>query len=195
MPQRRWFVMSLLLMFFMTVSPTAASGPPAVGETLPAFALARPQAPGDLAYLGLPPLKDGEPSSFTLSQLGGKVLVIEIFSMYCPFCQKEAPIVNRIFDRLQADAALKDRIRFIGIGVGNSTFEVDYFRKTYAVPFPLIPDGDFTIHKQLGEVRTPFFIGLHLDGEQPGKIFFTQLGAFQDPEDFIKAFPHLAGLE
>jgi thiol-disulfide isomerase/thioredoxin len=180
----------------LTVLPTpaqAANAAPAAGERLPDFDLTWPASPDAAQYLGLPTEPAGA-RRFAPGQIAGDLLLIEIFSMYCPHCQKEAPVVNRLFQRLQSDGALAGRIKVIGIGVGNSEFEVSHFRQSYAIPFPLFADGDFAIHRRLGEVRTPFFIGLHLRGARAGRIFFTQLGPFPDPDTFLDEFRRLGGL-
>jgi hypothetical protein len=83
----------------------------------------------------------------------------------------------------------------IGIGIGNSDFEVDFFRKTYDVPFPLFSDGDFTIHQQLGEVRTPFFLVVRKDPDGQPRVAMTKLGGFFNAESFLEKIVASAKLQ
>lgn len=174
-----WLFLACLLI--QPVFLAAQDTPPAEGAKLPDIRLAIPDDAGYQAYLGI----TGE-GSFSLPQIKAKVVIIEIFSMYCPHCQREAPSVNDLFSKIQENKNLKDRVKLVGIGVGNSPFEVAYFKKTYAIQFPLFPDGDFIVHKQLGEVRTPYFIGIknHKDGTH--SVFYSKLGAIADNTGFLK---------
>jgi peroxiredoxin len=166
-----------------------AQGPPMVGEPFPDIRLAVPENPDHRAYLGL---SGKEPVS--LRAIDAEVLLIEIFNMYCPHCQREAPAVNRFFQRVQQDPALNRRVKLIGIGVGNSLFEVDHFRKVYQVPFPLFPDPDYQIHKTLGEVRTPYFIGIRFGGNGESRVFYSQLGGSKSAQKLLEQMLQSAGL-
>ena len=173
----------------LTPTPHPETTPaPAVGEQLPAINLTSPTDKSIRTYLGL---TETGIKTFSPTQIDCEILLIEIFSMYCPFCQREAPDVNKLFKLMQNDQNLSQRIKLIGIGVGNSAFEVGIFKNKYNVEFPLFADANFIIHKQLGQVRTPFFIAIASGGKKKDQILLTKLGSFSSPKKFLRS---LAGL-
>lgn len=178
----------LVALSFLAVSAVASAGKmPAIGDRLVDLRLPTPESAETREYLGLPP---GE--AFSATAIAGKILVIEIFSMYCPHCQREAPAVNRLYQAIQDSEPLRDRVKMIGIGVGNSTFEINHFRKHYSILFPLFPDEDFTVHKAIGEVRTPFFIVAALGPNDSGRILWTGSGSMGSLETFMARLNDLA---
>ena len=168
---------------------TATAAPPA-GAMLPEITLPIPTDPGSRSYLGLP---SGD--SFKIPQIKAEVVIVEIFSMYCPFCQSDAPHVKKLYQIIDNDPELKDRIKLIGIGAGNSSYEVKIFKKTYGIPFPLFADGDFSIHKVMGEVRTPYFIGIKIDDNRNHRIFYSRLGGVGEADQFLETILELSGLK
>jgi len=168
----------------------AESGPPCIGDILPEFALPVPQNPLHREYLGLK-----AEGVFNIPQIDADIVIIEIFSMYCPHCQREAPTINDFFQNIQSDINLKDRVKIIGIGVGNSDFEINFFRKKYDIPFPLFSDTDFVIHKKLGEVRTPYFIGIKITDVENHNVFYSQLGGPNDSRQFLEKLLQNTGLK
>ena len=102
--------------------------------------------------------------------------------------------MNELYQAIEKRKDLKDKMKIIGIGTGNTNFEVDFFRKKYEVPFPLFSDEDYTIHKAMGEVRTPYFIGVRLKGGGSTEVFYSKLGGFGDPKDFLDLMVKSSGL-
>jgi peroxiredoxin len=166
----------------------SAADPPKKGDVLPEIDLPIPKESAHRAYLGL----SGE-GQFKIPQIKAEAVIIEIFSMYCPHCQREASRVNQLYQMIEETPKFKGRLKVIGIGVGNSPFEVEVFRKTYQVPFPLFPDGDFSIHQRLGEVRTPFFIGVKIKGDGSHEVFYSKLGGFDKADRFLQLMIKLSG--
>jgi peroxiredoxin len=181
----------IMVLLITLVSPVlTANKPPEKGETLPVFNLPIPKNPAEKAYLGLS--GDGV---FKIPQIKAKVVIVEIYSMYCPYCQKDAPGINELYQRIQKSPDLKDKIKLIGIGAGNTPFEVEAYRKTYQVPFPLFPDKDYTIHKACGEVRTPYFIVVKINDNGTHQIVHAQLGDYPGAEPFLELVLKASGLK
>jgi peroxiredoxin len=178
------------LVVALGLSVLAANRPPQKGDVLPVMNLPMPKNPAEKGYLGLS--GDG---FFRIPQIKANVVVIEIFSMYCPYCQKDAPGVNELYNLIETNSDLKNKIKLIGIGAGNSTYEVEVFKKTYTVPFPLFPDKDFVIHKACGEVRTPYFIVVKINDDKTHQIVHSQLGDYPGAEPFLELVLRSSGLK
>lgn len=169
---------------------TFAAECPSEGGVLPEITLPVPQQASEKAYLGI-----ADTEFFNITQIKSPVVIIEIFSMYCPFCQKEAPLVNKLHELIQSKPVLKDKIKLIGIGAGNTQFEVDFFKSEYSIPFPLLPDESFSVHKAVGEVRTPYFFVVQTKPDGSNRIIYSKAGSIQDPQEFLELITKKALLE
>lgn len=179
----------LVYLFLSTGTVFAATEPPQTGGLLPEITLSVPQEPENQKYLGL----SGE-GQFAIPQVEADVVLVEFFSMYCPYCQAEAPTVNKLYNIIEKNNNLKNRIKLIGIGVGNSPYEISIFRKKYEIKFPLFPDADFSIHKTIGEVRTPYFIGVRIMKDGSHSIIYSKVGGIGDVDKFLSLILRLSGI-
>jgi len=179
-----------ILLLALVFPVLSANKPPEKGETLPVFNLPIPKNPAEKTYLGLS--GDG---LFKIPQIKARVVIVEIYSMYCPYCQKDAPGINELYNLIEKKPNLKNKIKIIGIGAGNTSFEVETFKKTYQVPFPLFPDKDFSIHKACGEVRTPYFIVVKINDDGSHQIVHAQLGNYPGAEPFLEIVLKASGLK
>jgi len=185
------WLLVIMLLLAVASSLTAASYPPVVGGTLPDIKLPIPKDSADKNYLGLGFFGFG---SFKIPEIKAKLVIIEIFSMYCPYCQREAPNVNQLYAKIEQNPALKGKIKIIGIGAGNTSFEVGTFKKKYNVSFPLFADEDYVIHKTLGEVRTPYFIGVKINSDGSHQVIHSKLGNLEGVDQFLEMIVKLSGL-
>jgi len=167
----------------------AANKPPEKGEALPVINLPVPKNAEERNYLGL---SGGD--LFKIPRIKARAVIVELFSMYCPFCQKDAARVNELYRLIESNPVLKNKIKLIGIGLGNSPYEVEVFKKTYDIPFPLFPDKDFVIHKVCGEVRTPYYMVVKINEDGTHQIVHTQLGNYPGADPFLGVVLEASGL-
>ena len=184
------FSVVLLAVMCFTVS-VANCDPPHKGDLMPPFKLPVPKNKVYREYLGI-----GDNSTeFTVSDIKADVVIVEIFSMYCPHCQRSAPDVNKLYEAIEKDPKLKNRVKVLGIGIGNTSYEIEFFRKKYSIPFPLIPDGEFVLYKKIGVKRTPYFIGVKLAEDKKARVFYSKPGGFDDYRKFLDDMIRLSGLK
>ena len=158
---------------------------------MPELLLVTPENEQHRQYLGLT-TDPGE--MFKVSDIKADLLIIELFSMYCPYCQKEAPLVNELHQKMNKNETKGLSIKIIGLGASNSQFEVEHFAQTYGVEFPLFPDKDMSMYKALGGEGTPGFIGYKLKNVPQPVNVLRNAGGFYKVEDFLKDLIDNSGL-
>lgn len=188
--KKRFLVMTVLVCCAVIFAGTSAAtaGAPRVGEAFPVIEIPMPKDRTGMDYLGF---QRGQ--TFEISRVKADLVILEVLSMYCPYCQAEAPKVNRFYEMIESDPGLKGSVKIIGIAAGNTPLEAELFQNKYAIPFPVIPDGDFVLHQALGEVRTPYFIGVRIE-DGAARVVYSQLGSFEDPESFLSLMLEASGL-
>ena len=183
---RTIFIVLLFLLYSgstlaMEASDNKASHPLPVGSVMPDLQLHGELSPEHIAALGL---KGATP--YALSRIKAKTVILVAFSMYCPHCQREAPLLNELDGLLKSRGLDKD-VKLIGVGIGNSDFEVQVFQKKYSVTFPLFSDPEFKTNKEIGEVGTPFFYVLNRNPEKKEiRVVNTMLGRMKSAEAFLE---------
>lgn len=152
------------------------------GKTLPQFTLDAPASAKERKYLGV---KEGQP--FSLTQIPAKIVILEIFGVFCPHCRKQAPLLNKVYKLIRQDPDMRNDVKMIGIAAKGTEDLVGLWKKQLRVPFPLFIDPELDIWKKIGKPGTPCTMVL----SQSGKVLSAHLGKMEDSGKFfseIKAF-------
>lgn len=140
----------------------------AVGDTFPAVKTDHDFTDEELSYFGIQRgmLSLFSKKSIAIADIDADIILVEFFNNYCTSCQAQAPIMNEVYQAVQKNQALAGKVRFIGIGAGNNAREVSQFKQRYEVPFPMIPDRNFSLYDSLGEPGgTPYVLILKKRGD------------------------------
>ena len=168
----------LALLFFCGAVSLAGAveKEPVVGQSVGISKFAATITPEGSTYLGL--AKQGP---FTLKDIKAPYVLVEQFSTTCPHCMAQSPVMNTLFNLVQQDAKLKDKIKFLGAGQGDDAMKMKMWKAFHKVPFPLVPDPKNSFGKAMN--FTPYPVTVVLD--KTGKILFVHIGAFDDANEVL----------
>lgn len=144
---------------------------PISGQRLTRIQFAATGSTSPQNYLGL----DGA-APFTIPQIKAKLVVVEFYSLYCPVCQKQALALNKLYKFIQNNANLRDHVKFMAIGLGNTENEINVYRKNFHVAFPLFSDPDKKIMQTLDVKYIPLTVLI----DKAGKILLSHQGLIKD---------------
>jgi peroxiredoxin len=171
-------ILACLLFALPCYAVYGSQGEPfSAGSQLPPFTLPAPDSQKTLNYLGLKTM-----APYTLSQIEAKLVFIEILSAFCPGCHANAPVVNRLYQEIQKDAALARDVKIVGICIGNNKTQTDAFKKSFKVVFPLVPDENMDIAQTVEVMETPTMVLV----TRSGKVLWSHSGAIRDFDGLLK---------
>lgn len=161
------------------------------GDLFPGVALPTPADPNDRTYLGI-----SDKDYFAIKDMKAKVILVEIMNVYCASCQNQAPIYNKLFDLIQSKSEIRDKIKIVAIAAGNNDQEIKIFRDHFQVPFPIIPDSQYAMHKAIGGSPTPFSIFVRRDSrKKPILVAATHLGFDEHYEELLTKMKSLLNVD
>jgi peroxiredoxin len=175
----------LMVCLFLGLSAYPASGSEVKGSTgsisvgmdLPQFKLDAPDSDKDKQYLGLKNSKD-----FSLSEIPAKLIVFEVFSVYCPHCKKNAGQLNKLYNLIQQDSELSQGVKMIAMSTGSRYDKTEKWKETLKVPFPLFSDPYSKVFKEFGSPPVPVtFVATN-----SGKVLYTHGGVIENEEDLFR---------
>jgi peroxiredoxin len=149
---------------------------PVVGQSVGIAKFKAPVSEEGAKYLGLP-----KADAFTLKDVKAPYLLVEQFNTSCPHCMAQAPVMNILFTKVEADPQLKGKLKFVGAGQGNEVPQIKMWQAFHKVPFALVPDPDNSFGKAMN--FTPYPVTVVLD--KTGKILFVHIGSFDNADEVL----------
>lgn len=180
---KRPLIQNGLILFFTLFLTSILYGevkPIGFAISFPDFTLSVPPSKEVQSYLGITFKKKSRIRDFR-----GDLFLIEYLNIYCVNCIRQAPILNEVFRMIEKDSKLSGRIKLIGIAAGNTSEEVNQYKKENEIPYPIFSDPNFDAHQAVGSPRTPFMIWVRKDKEGRGVVVSTHLGLIDSPEKII----------
>ncbi len=109
---------------------------------------------------------------YTLSQFKGKPLVLALGASWCPHCNHEAPIFNKVYDRF------KGRVEMLGVLMKSPQKDAEEFLRKNKINFKLALDPEGKVGKAYGVTGIPeiFFIN------REGYIVDENFGGLEESE-------------
>lgn len=121
------------------------------GQYFPPCVLTAADRTNDFAYLGL----QQESANFFLADVAAEFVLLKYYGEHCHQCVQEVEQYSRLFSMLRNDPELGQRLKMIGIGVGDNQRSVLRFKRSHQVPYPLLPDERQLMFESVGAGEIP----------------------------------------
>lgn len=171
------FFLFLSVFFSLALAETKPMG---FAVPFPNLTFTQPLTREEQTYLGIPKRK-----GFSFREIKGDLILVELISVYCVNCQRQAPIFTKLYSSIEKDPKLKGKVKMIGIAAGNNPGEVETFKKAHQIPYPIFSDPKFDAHMVVGGPRTPFTIWVRKDAQGNGVVVSTHLGLTGSEENVL----------
>jgi hypothetical protein len=185
---KRWGFYGLILMIFIAPAWGREKGKIiTAGDFFPEFPFPMALSLGEIGYLGLPEKFSGfvEGENFFLRDVKADLIVLEYTNKYCFSCQLLAPVMNQVFARVEKDEQLRGKVKFLGVGAGNSQKEVDSLKTAKKIPFPVVPDPKFKAFEAVGDPgATPFTLFIRKT-DSGLLVTRVKIGLTREPEKLL----------
>ena len=95
------------------------------GDIFPSYIFSSLLTPEDLNYLGLTRslkhyLGFEETSTFTLMDIQAELIIVEFLNVYCTSCQAQAPVMNKVYNLIQQEESLREKVKIFSVCSGNN---------------------------------------------------------------------------
>ena len=152
-----WIAVLALLVILAFGLRRAQQGPVGVGQMAPNFTLTT---------------FDGQP--IELSDLRGKVVVINFWASWCGPCKNEAPALEAAWRHYQPDG----KVVFLGIDWTDTETKAKEFLNQFGITYPNGPDLGTRISQRyrMGGIPETYIV------DPQGKLAWVQIGEFNTPE-------------
>ena len=158
-----------------------------VGDDFPSCQLVILYDETDRVYLKI----QGLQKSFALEDVGSEYLYIVIYNEKCLACVDEVKSFKNLYQQMNANPFLSDRVKLLAIGAGSKKRGVIAFKKENAIPYPLFGDEKRSIFSCLGNpvLPTSYLVQIQPGGRR--QILFVQQDHIQKVEMLVQKITSL----
>ena len=141
------------------------------GDPLPRISFHNSLTPSEARYLGIGPRKN-----FSLEDINARMILVDFINSNCHYCMESVPLLNEIYRSIEKDPALRSHVKLVAVGAGDTSTEVEHFKRTHGVLFPILPDTEYQAHDAIGGPRVPFLIIAIREGRGKWVVVDTKVG-------------------